>query len=235
MKRGTLTLCMLALLMLGMFVSAPVASAFDGRHGDQVLIGKDEVISDDLFVGGTTVIVDGTVNGDLVAGGQTVVINGKVTGNVFAAGLSVTVNGSVGHDVVAAGAAVTIGPNAQIGYNVYSAGSSVETQPESQIGGSLVIGAGQGLIAGQTTSDLVAGASRLRLEGTVGRNARIRVGSADSEFSPGDFGPRTPAMPSVPTGLTFGPGARVAGNLEYVSPEAVDTAAAGVASSVTHT
>src|SRR5665647_2395389 len=218
MKRGTLTLCMLALLMLGMFVSAPVASAFDGRHGDQVLIGKDEVISDDL-----------------VAGGQTVVINGKVTGNVFAAGLSVTVNGSVGHDVVAAGAAVTIGPNAQIGYNVYSAGSSVETQPESQIGGSLVIGAGQGLIAGQTTSDLVAGASRLRLEGTVGRNARIRVGSADSEFSPGDFGPRTPAMPSVPTGLTFGPGARVAGNLEYVSPEAVDTAAAGVASSVTHT
>src|SRR5665647_1498532 len=205
MKRGTLTLCMLALLMLGMFVSAPVASAFDGRHGDQVLIGKDEVISDDLFVGGTTVIVDGTVNG------------------------------SVGHDVVAAGAAVTIGPNAQIGYNVYSAGSSVETQPESQIGGSLVIGAGQGLIAGQTTSDLVAGASRLRLEGTVGRNARIRVGSADSEFSPGDFGPRTPAMPSVPTGLTFGPGARVAGNLEYVSPEAVDTAAAGVASSVTHT
>src|SRR5665647_1824093 len=131
MKRGTLTLCMLALLMLGMFVSAPVASAFDGRHGDQVLIGKDEVISDDLF-----------------AGGQTVVINGKVTGNVFAAGLSVTVNGSVGHDVVAAGAAVTIGPNAQIGYNVYSAGSSVETQPESQIGGSLVIGAGQGLIAG---------------------------------------------------------------------------------------
>jgi hypothetical protein len=234
MKRGTLTLCMLALLMLALFVSAPVAAAFDGRHGDQVVIGKDEVISDDLFVGGTTVTVDGTVNGDLVAGGQTVVINGKVTGNVFAAGLSVTVNGSVGHDVVAAGAAVTVGPNAQIGYNVYSAGSSVETQPGSQIGGSLVIGAGQGLIAGQTTSDLVAGASRLRLEGTVGRNARIRVGSADSAYSPGDFGPRTPAMPSVPAGLTFGPGANVAGNLEYVSPEAVD-AAGSVASHVTHT
>src|SRR5450759_3119611 len=202
MKRGTLILCMLALLMLGLFASVPVAAAFDGRHGDLVVIGKDEVISDDLFVGGTTVTVDGTINGDLVAGGQNVVINGKVTGNVFAAGLSVTVNGSVGHDVIAAGAAVTIGPNAQIGHNVYSAGSSVETQPGSQIGGSLVIGAVQGLVSGQTTSDLVAGASRLRLEGTVGRNARIGVGSAESAYSPGYFGPRTPSMPSVPAGLT---------------------------------
>ena len=130
----------------------------------------------------TTVIVDGTVNGDLIAGGQTVTINGKVTGNVIAAGSSVTVNGEVGHDVIAAGAAVTIGPDARIGHNAYTAGASVESQAGSQIGGSLLIGAGQGLVSGQITNDLLAGASRLRLEGTVGRNAKIAVDTSDSRF-----------------------------------------------------
>jgi cytoskeletal protein CcmA (bactofilin family) len=235
MNRRTRILSLLTLLVLALFVLVPAASAFDGRSGDRVVIGKDEVINDDLFVGGTTVVVDGTVNGDLIAGGETVTINGKVTGNVFAAGSSLTVNGSVGHDLVAAGAAVTIGPNARIGHNVYAFGASVESQPGSQVGGSLVFGAGQGLVSGQTTNDLLAGASRVRLEGTVGRNAKITVGSSDSTYSPSYYyGSRTPAMPSVQAGLTFGPEAHVVGALEYVSPETV-AVPPSVAAQVTHT
>ncbi len=236
MKRNTRFLNLLTLFVLALFICVPAASAFDGREGDNVVIGKAEVIDDDLFVGGTTITVDGTVNGDLIAVGQTVVINGKVTGNVIAAGSSVTVNGEVGHDVFAAGAAVTLGSDARIGHNAYTAGASVESRGGSQIGNSLLIGAGQGLVSGQITNDLMAGANRLRLESAVGRNAKIAVDASTSGYSPSTmfYGPNTPPMPAVPAGLTFGAEARVAGSLAYISPETV-AGVDGVSSQVTHT
>ena len=128
MNRKTRIVSLLSLFVVALLILAPVALAYDGRSGKRVVIAKGEVINDDLFVGGETVIVDGTINGDLIAAGQTVTINGKVTGNVVAAGSSVIVNGEVGHDVFAAGAVVTIGPNARIGYNAYTVGASVESQ-----------------------------------------------------------------------------------------------------------
>ncbi|MFZ6030025.1 MAG: hypothetical protein ACOYYS_20105 [Chloroflexota bacterium] len=224
------------LLALALFVFVPAASAYEGRGGERVVVAKDEVIDDDLFIAGNEVIVDGTINGDLVAGGETVIINGKVTGNVFAAGSSVTINGEVGYALLAAGSAVTLGPDARIQYNAYTAGASVESQAGSQIGGSLLIGAGQGLVSGQVTKDLLAGSSRLRLEGTVGRNAKIAVDTASNSFSPNyyQYGRNMPPMPSVPAGLTFGSEAHVAGRLEYTSAQAVG-AANDVATDVKHT
>jgi hypothetical protein len=235
MKRKSRIVTLLSLFVLALLIFVPAAAAFDGRGGESVVIGKDEVINDDLFAGGNSVVVDGTINGDLIAAGRTVIINGKVTGNVIAAGADVTVNGQVGYDVFAAGAAVTIGPGARIKYNAYTAGASVESQGGSQVGGSLVIGAGQGLVSGQIAKDLRAGVSRLRLEGAVGRDAKVAVDGSDSGFSPSSymFGPDMPPMPAVPSGLTFGQEARVAGSLEYTSSKAVAGAAA-VSARVTH-
>ncbi len=235
MKHKTRIFTLLTLFVLSMFVFVPSVWAYDGRGGTRVVIGPDEVINDDLIIGGETIIVDGTINGDLLAAGQTLTINGKVTGNVFAAGSSVIINGEVGYDVVAAGAVVTIGPEARINYNAYTMGASVESLAGSQIGGSLYIGANQGLVAGQITNDLTAGTNRLRLEGTVGRNAEIFVDTTDnSGYSPYTYSPSMPPMPFVSPGLTFGPEARIEGSLEYVSRDEVD-AAAGIASQVTHT
>ncbi len=235
MKRNTRFLNLLTLAVLALFIFVPAASAYDGREGGNVVIGKAEVIDDDLFVGGDTVTVDGTVNGDLIAVGQTVIINGKVTGNVVAAGSGVTVNGEVGHDVFAAGAAVTIGSDARIGHNAYTAGGSVESRGGSLIDGSLIMGAGQGLVSGQVTNDLLAGAGRLRLESAVGRNAKLAVDGPNGGYSPSTmyYGPETPPMPAVPAGLTFGAEARVAGRLDYISPEAVK-GIDSVSSQVTH-
>ena len=235
MNRTTRVFTLLTLFVLALLVLVPAAAAYDGRSGENVVIGKDEVINDDLFAGGSTVTVDGTVNGDLIAAGQTVVINGKVTGNVIATGASVTVNGEVGHDVFAAAAAVTVGPGARIGHNAYTTGASVESQAGSLIGGSLLIGAGQGLVSGQITNDLLAGAGRLRLEGTVGRDAQLAVDTSDTGFSGRSwYGPNMPPMPYVPAGLTFGPEAQVAGSLEYTSSQTV-AGADSVSSQVTHT
>jgi hypothetical protein len=195
----------------------------------QTLAGAGEKIP------ATNVTVDGTVNGDLLAFGRNVTVNGKVTGNVISAGGSVAVNGEVGHDVVAAGGVVTLGPGAQIAHSAYTAGGSVESQAGSLVGGSLLIGAGQGLVSGQVTNDLLAGAGRLRLESAVGGDAKINVDSSGSDSSTAFLtGLNAATAPNVPPGLTFGPEADVAGTLEYVSPTAVE-AANGVASEVVHT
>jgi len=234
MKHKNRIVTLLSLLVLALLVFVPAASAYDGRGGERVVIGKDEVINDDLFAGGNSVVVDGTINGDLFAAGQTVIVNGKVSGNVFVAGSSVTVNGEVGYDVFAAGAAVTIGPDARIKHNAYTMGAGVESQADSQIGGSLYIGAGQGLVSGQITNDLLVGANRLRLEGAVGRNAKVAVDTTDRGVTPNYmYGPNMPPMPAVQPGLTFGAAARVAGSLEYTSSKVV-AEAANVSAQVTH-
>ena len=183
MNRKTRVFTLLTLFVLALFILVPAASAYDGRSGEKVVIGKDEVIDDDLFVGGTTVTVDGTVNGDLIAGGPNRDHQWQGHRQRDRGRPSVTVNGEVGHDVFAAAAAVTIGPDARIGHNAYTTGASVESQAGSLIGGSLLIGAGQGLVSGQITNDLLVGAGRLRLESTVGRNAKIAVDTSDSRVS----------------------------------------------------
>jgi cytoskeletal protein CcmA (bactofilin family) len=234
MKPVSKLFSLLTLVVLATFIFVPSAQAFDGRSGEKIVIPQDEVINDDLYLGGTEIIVEGTINGDLMAGGQTVVINGKVTGDLFVAGTSVTINGEVGDDVFAAAGAVTLGPSAKVGDDVITTGMSVETRHGSEIGGSLLVGAGQGLLVGNVGEDLLSGTANLRLEGSIGRDAIIRVGSAKNGFSPSNFsGPNNPPMPSVPAGLTFGPDAKVNGKLEYTSQDVVDISSA-ISANVTH-
>jgi sensor domain CHASE-containing protein len=65
LSRRLLILAALALLF-GVFAAMP-AHAAQTRGGDQLVIGRDEVINDDLYVAGNTLTIDATVKGDLVA------------------------------------------------------------------------------------------------------------------------------------------------------------------------
>jgi hypothetical protein len=235
MKTSNKFLAVFSLVLLASLIFAPAALAFDGRSGDRVVIGANEVINDDLYLSGREVIVDGTINGDLVTAAENVVINGTVTGDLWAAGSSVIVNGEVGDDLFAAGAAVTLGPDARIGDDAFGGAGSVESKSGSQVGGSFLIGAGQTLLSGEIAEDLLAGTSRLRLEGTVGGDATLAVDTRNSSWSPSSmyFGPDAPAMPSVPAGLTFAEGAKISGRLEYTSAEP-QSVPSSVASQVQH-
>jgi hypothetical protein len=107
--------------------------------------------------------------------------------------------------------------------------------PGSQIGGDLFIGAYQGLVSGDVTEDLMVGSSRLRLEGIIGGDATVAVDTTENSryYGPMYFGPNTPAMPSIPAGLTFGSGAKITGALEYTSSAQVSIPSS-VAASVQH-
>lgn len=234
MKSSTKLFTLFSLVILFTLVFVPAAYAFDGRTDNRIIIGKDEVINEDLYLGANEVIVDGTINGDLMAAGENVIINGTVTGDLFAAGTTVTINGSVGDDLFAAGGSVTLGPDAVITDDVFSAGAGVEAQSGSTVGGTFLMGAAQGLLSGAIAEDLMAGANSLRLEGTVGGDAKIGVDSTRDGFAPSfTVGNTNIRLPEIPAGLSFGDKAGIAGSLAVTSPTAPQVPAS-VTNDVTH-
>lgn len=218
-----LSLAVIAVLFAALVIT-PTAYAYDGRTGNRVVIAKDEVINDDLYLGGDEVIVEGTINGDLMAAAERVVISGKVTGDLWVIGSEVIVNGEIGDDVFAAAAVVRLESNARVADDMFSAGAGVESSAGSQVGGSLMIGAFQGLVAGNVGEDLRSGTNRLRLEGQIGRDAMIYVDTASGDmpdYQPWRHGSDMPSMVELPVGLTFGSQAKVLGRLEYTSSLAI--------------
>ena len=92
-KRGSLLLVGLVLLVIMLFVST--VWAVETRSGDQIVIGPDEVIEDDLYVTASEILMEGTIRGDLVAFGNTISVGGTVEGDLIAASQSVEIGGTV--------------------------------------------------------------------------------------------------------------------------------------------
>jgi hypothetical protein len=206
------------LVILALSIASP-ALAFDGRGGDTVTIPADEVVDDDLYVAGETVVINGTIKGDLIAFAQTITINGTVEGDLIAAGQAIIINGNVQDDARIAGAALFVGETATIGSDLIGAGASLETRKGSTIGQDVVFVGGQVLLAGDIARNADISTGGLELRGTVGGNLKADVGDSD-EASPGTymFMPDTGvSIPNVKSGLTIDPAAKIGGDLEYTS------------------
>jgi hypothetical protein len=228
---------LLTILTLG--IALP-ARAFEGRTGQgSITITANEIIDDDLYVAAETVIVDGVIKGDLIVGAQTVIINGTVEGDLLVGARDVVINGTVADDARIFGAAFLIGENAVIGDDLIGAGGSLETRPGSKIGGDLLMGNGQNLLAGDIAGNAQLGTGAVDLRGRIGGDALFAFGRMNSQgqpMGPMVFGPdQTITIPSMNAGLTFGPQAKIDGNLEYVADRDLNVPAAVVSGGVTRT
>ena len=204
--------------VLSLAVATP-AYAYEGRGGDKVVIGAAEVVNDDLFVGATEFVLDGTVNGDVVAAGQTITVNGTIRGNLVSAANTIVINGVVTGDVWAAGAVLYWGEKAKVSGDVIGAGYSLELRKGSAIGRDALMAAYQILLGADVSRNVQVGAAALEVAGTVGGNLKAEVGEAGGAQSgppPGmvTSGSTVP-VPVVRQGLTIDPAAQIAGNLEY--------------------
>jgi len=85
---------LLVVILVTCFTSSPVLAA-DLRSGDTVTVASGDVVDDDLYVAGGSIVIDGTINGDLWAVGRDVTINGTVNGSLVAVAQTVEVNGDV--------------------------------------------------------------------------------------------------------------------------------------------
>jgi len=193
--RLAVALSLALILALGL---AGSAAAVEIRGGDEVTIGKDEVIDDDLILGGSRVVVDGTVNGSLVAGGQSVTLNGRVNGSMYASGAS-----------------VTLGPEASVGRNLFFAGYSLTAEGGSAITRDALVTGYQGILGGEVGRDVRADTGALELNGKVGGDVRANVAEPDPAFPRIAFMPGMPSM--IEPGLRVGPEAVIGGQLTYSS------------------
>jgi cytoskeletal protein CcmA (bactofilin family) len=204
--------------LLSLSLAAP-AYAYEGRGGNRVVIGAGETIDDDLFVGATEFILDGTVNGDVVAAGRILTINGTVNGNLVVAANTIVVNGTVSGDVWAAGAVLYWGEKAKVGGDVLGAGYSLELRKGSSVGRDALMGAYQVLLAADVKRNVDVGAAAFEIAGNIGGNVRAEVGEAGGRQSgppPGMWmGQSTVPLPVVRQGLTIDPAASIEGNLDY--------------------
>jgi hypothetical protein len=203
------------LLLLGM-LAAPIRAA-DTRGGEQVVIGRDEVINDDLYVAGSTVTIDGIVKGDVVAMASQITVNGTIEGDLLAAGQGVLLNGRVGDDMRAAGQAIVLGPSASVGGDLAVGALSLENQSGSAVNGDLLAGAYQALLAGQIGKDISGSLDRMELRGSVGGNVDIAI-NGDASASAVQFSPAGQLpIPTVHPNLTLADSARIGGKLTYTS------------------
>ncbi len=231
--KGLLVVIILA--GLGVALARPVQAA-DIEHGGQVAAG--ETISDDVFLSGNNVEMDGTVNGILFAAGNQVVINGtvngdvyafgqnvvltetaKVDGNLFTGARSVDVRGNVTGSVFGASASAVLGSKAAVGRNLFYGGYSLQTLAGSKVNTDLYAGAYQVLLSGDVNRDLKASAGAVELNGKVGRNAVLDVSTSSNKAPSAYTFPFQYNMPpSVQPGLRIGSGAVISGDLTYTSP-----------------
>jgi cytoskeletal protein CcmA (bactofilin family) len=239
MNHTRIFLTVLLLTTVVALTFATPARAFDGRSGDRVIVESSEVVDDDLYVGATEFILDGTVNGDVIAFAQTVTVNGTVNGDLFAAGQTVIVNGTITGAIRMAGSVLFVGESASITKDIVSAGYSLEVRKGSAIGRDLIFAGGQMLMAGDVTRDVQTATSAFELRGTVGRNVKAELGTtnpAQMGPSPTMFMPQSAiSAPALRPGLKIEPAAKVKGNLEYTQDTKLTLPAGIVSGKVLYT
>lgn len=212
--RGKSLVLFIGLMLALLGLIARPAHAADIRTGERVVIAADEVIDDDLIVSAQYIEINGTIGGDVVASGTVVVINGAVEGSLIVAAQAVEVRGLVDGSIYATGYSLLLGQSADINRSVLFAGFSATTEPNSYVTRDLYVVGYQLRHDGTVGGDLNVNASALQLNGTVGGDVTGEVGA------PGSTPPLRiplPNMPNtveiLPSGLVFGPAARIDGQM----------------------
>lgn len=188
---------LLLILIFSFLLSLPVSAALLEVE-EEYSLGKNEIISGNLYVGSGNIIVSGTVQGDFVAGGGNILIDGRVVEDITVAGGSVNILGEVGDDIRAVGGQVVINEN--VGGDILVAGGNINILSGAAIKGDVIVAGGQIIINGVVNGDIKAAGGKIEINGTVLGNVQAGVLNK----------------------LTIGKGAVINGNVSYDSPLKAD-------------
>lgn len=198
--RGLLTTVLTAVALI---VAVHPLGATVYRTGNNIVIGPNEVIQDDLIAAGESVVVRGTVQGDLIAAASTIRVPGRVAGNVIVMAQRVDLSGATEGSLRAAAQMVDV--SGSVGRNANLAAQHVTVTPEARFGRDLHAAAQRVTLDGDVEGRAGVAANAATVGGTVARNLR--------------FEGRT---------LALEPGARVGGDLVVRSQRPVEIAPGAV-------
>lgn len=189
------------------------ALAAEVRSGDSVTVGPDQVITDDLYVFGNNVLVQGSVHGDVIAAGSSVTIAGHVTGSVMAAGSTLVVSGPVDGSVRLAGNQLTL--SAPVGSDALLAGSILLVNGPGRVGRDVLAGGNLITLQAPVGRNVSVGGNTLTVNSTIG--GAINASVTDLVLANGAV-VRGPVSYISSRDATVAPGARVDGAVERTAP-----------------
>jgi cytoskeletal protein CcmA (bactofilin family) len=161
------------LVALVLALTPSTAAAADIRSGQDITIGANETIDDDLYVFGNNISILGTVRGDVVAFGQNVSVDGTITGDLIVAAGTVAVRGQVGGSVRGAGGSIAL--NGRVTNDVIFAGNEITVSSNGRVGRDAVLAGNTATLSGPVGRDIRAGATTLKIDGPVGRDVVAQV------------------------------------------------------------
>jgi len=207
---------LIAVLLLGTLGFSVAASTFR----EEGYLGPDQVVDDDLIMGGERVVLEGTVTGDAICFGAEVIVTGEVQGSLMAMASNVTINGAVGGSVYTGASSVTLGADAEIGRNTYFGGFDLMVNRGARIAKDLIAGGYQVQMDGLVGRDLKAGLGALDLNGSVGGDVLVEI-APPGEATPMVYTPPSPYSPPPArnSGLRVGREAEIGGQLRYKSEQ----------------
>lgn len=226
-----------AIILLGLLLAVliPMASVHAAEFPKNPVVGKDEVIDDDVFLSGEAVMMDGTILGTLFASGGTVTINGKVTGdailagntvvisdqaeiggNVFVGASEISIAGKVNGSIFGGASTMTLASGGTVARNLFYGGFSLEAEPGTTVQKDLNAAGYQVMLAGEVSRDINVGAAAVELNGIIGRNAILEVAEPGTQPY---YGPMPPGITRmINPGLRIANSAEIGGKLVYTSP-----------------
>jgi len=157
---------------------------------------------------GRSATVEGEV-ADLLSAAEAIAVNGRVRDNALIACERATIPGTVGGDLLFLGETATI--TGVVEGDVYFWGRTLIVESGGAVRGNIVAGGESIRVRGAVGGDVKAFAGGLELAGSVGRGVNASVAQ-----------------------LTVHAGARIAGDLRYTTPEAIEIPPGTVAGIVTH-
>ncbi len=180
-------------------------------------IPADEVVDDDLFIGGQRVVIDGTVNGDVFAFGQTVTVNGTINGSLFTGAQFIVINGEVTGSVYGGSNSIEIGSGSAIGRNAYYMGYSLRLADGASLGRDLAFMGYQALLRGSVGRDVHVAGGALEISGAVGGDVKANIGAPNEVDTPMPYMAPGAPLPISP-GIHIRESAEIGGVVEYTSP-----------------
>jgi cytoskeletal protein CcmA (bactofilin family) len=190
LKNSGRTVITVFLFSLAFALACLPAEAAKIEAGDNLTVGAEELIDDDLYLFGEVITVSGIVTGDAILFGREVVVDGNIMGSLLVFAETVRINGNV---------AGTVRGGAN-GFSFH--GSS---------GRDLMIMANSITVSGPVGQDLFAAASNGTITGSVGRDLKSSMNRLVVD------GPVGGDIDALVSELVIGPNALVSGKVTYTS------------------
>lgn len=185
----------------------------------------DQAITNDVYLVGETVIIAAPITGELFMVGSNVASTRQsISRSLLAVGKTIEVDSKVGYNAWVAGATVSIA--GEIDHDVFVAGDSVTIKEGTIINGDLYAGATELKINGTVRGRILANVARATINASIGQE--LRIYGQQIEFTGGEVGGNFvygADSDRQPTGLDK---VKINGKTEQVEPKYYDWTMAGV-------